>query len=109
MHTARSAGSPGIEPGGREFAQPRATLRSWVGASKEELPTSRQTDRTLLSREPKAVFQPILSGKFGSDVGVLATEGAGNAGPTPLWAGFIRTISFFGSMRPRALAGLYAM
>ena len=26
---------PGIEPGGREFAQPRATMRSWVEASKE--------------------------------------------------------------------------
>ena len=49
---------PGIKRGGEELAQPRATLRSWVGASKEEPPTRRQTDRDLLSKEPKAVFQP---------------------------------------------------
>ena len=51
MHTPCSAGSPESNRGGR-IAQPRATLRSWDGASKEEPPTRfAQPRATLRSRD----------------------------------------------------------
>ncbi len=47
MHTPCSAGSPESNRGGR-IAQPRATLRSWDGASKEEPPTRFAQPRATL-------------------------------------------------------------